>query len=163
MPKWYQKPGLTKAARYSFLGFAAIFELWNLGVAKTTFNKIVSKQGYIRALFTREGYDLIGALADTSAIGFQFPQTARIAAKGFNEAKALKLEKRVKRYQLANAGRMPARSAAERSTLSTLKLVTWATRVNVAASVISMFDTGLRLQPRPRHGHRSRGGSASHR
>jgi hypothetical protein len=93
-------------------------------------------------MFSKEGYDLLGALADTSALGLQWAHTTRIAAYGWDEAAMHKVAQKVKIYKLAHAGRMPALSAAEKTTWGTLRLAIWATRINLAASVISLFDSG---------------------
>ncbi|MGD8909818.1 MAG: hypothetical protein PVI92_10785, partial [Chromatiales bacterium] len=142
LPKWYQKSGMTRAARYSILAFSSTFELWNLGMAFKAFDKLRSDKGMMEAMFSKEGYDLLGALADTSALGLQWAHTTRIAAYGWDEAAMHKVAQKVKIYKLAHAGRMPALSAAEKTTWGTLRLAIWATRINLAASVISLFDSG---------------------
>ncbi|MEJ2266172.1 MAG: hypothetical protein P8X95_22225 [Anaerolineales bacterium] len=145
VPRWYQKPGMTRATRYSILAFSSTFELWNLGMAfdalKNKFD-IKYKNDKTSIFLSREMYDFLGAVADTSALGLQWAQTARIAAVGWDEAALLQVAKKVKTHQLANAGRMPALSVAEKTTWGTLRLVTWATRINLTASVISFFDSG---------------------
>jgi hypothetical protein len=144
VPKWYQKPGMTKAARYSILGFASTFELWNLGMAGEALKekyKVKFSEDKVGFLISREMYDFIGALADTSALGLQWAQTVRVAAVGWDDIAIRRVAKKVKLYKLANAGSMPALSAAERSTFVTLQLVKWATGFSLAASVISFFDT----------------------
>jgi hypothetical protein len=142
LPKWYRKPGMTQAARYAILAFSSTFELWNLRMALEAVLRGYTSRDELNATFSREMYDVIGAVADTSALGLQWAHTARIAAFGWDEAALHRVAEKVKTYKLAHAGRMPALSAAEKSTWGTLRLAIWATRINLAASVISLFDSG---------------------